>query len=175
MDKLKQLSATLKKANIPHEIDLKGLKYINGNYYLHAALLDGKLETYGNLNQQYGSRTDWRENLSVEQVFNRIKWCHDGNKPLEYLPPHGKSMKEWNESRENFDKFVEVGDIVDVDIYNHFLNILPPAYNSLGLLQVGEPVDYVKGKPTFSTFTKDTDGFWMYRGECFWGSCEAVG
>ena len=44
-------------------------------------------------------------------------------------------------------------------IYNHFLNVLPPAYWNNGILQVGEPADTFGGKFTFSTFTKVNNRF----------------
>lgn len=36
-------------------------------------------------------------------------------------------------------QYLQVGDIVDEDIYSHFVNVLPPATLNQTLVQMGEP------------------------------------
>ena len=84
-------------------------------------------------------------------------------------------MEDWeNSGLGSFDEFFFPGDTVSEDVYDNFLDILPPATMRQNLLQVGEPAaheyDPEKGKyrATYSTFVR-TDGLWWYAGECFLG------
>lgn len=84
-----------------------------------------------------------------------------------------KSMEDWeNSGITSFGDFFAPGDLVADDVYDNFLNILPPATMSKNLLQVGEPANHVedpqtgKYRPTYMTFTR-VDGQWRYAGECF--------
>ena len=84
-----------------------------------------------------------------------------------------KSMADWeNSGITSFSDFFAPGDLVTDDVYDNFLNILPPATMSKNLLQVGEPANHVedpqtgKYRPTYMTFTR-VDGQWRYAGECF--------
>lgn len=79
-----------------------------------------------------------------------------------------KTYKDW-EGR--LEEYLNVGDEIDEEMYNHFLNVLPPAYWNNGILQVGEPADTFGGKFTFSTFTKVNNRF-FYKGECYRGETE---
>ena len=86
-----------------------------------------------------------------------------------------KSMQSWEESGlGSFDEFFLPGDTVTEDVYDNFLDILPPATMRQNLLQVGEPAahekdpDTGKYRATYSTFVR-TDGLWWYAGECFLG------
>ena len=77
-----------------------------------------------------------------------------------------KTFKDWMESSCNtLNEFVKPGDIVDEEMYNHFLNIMPPLIFSSTLLQVSEPCDYLQGGNTYITFQKE-NGNWIYKGEC---------
>lgn len=76
-----------------------------------------------------------------------------------------KTYENWEGS---LDKYLKVGDKVDEEMYEHFLNVLPPLVNRTNMLQVSEPYDYVDGKNTYTTFTKE-NGYWTYRGNCHKG------
>ena len=86
-----------------------------------------------------------------------------------------KSMEDWeNSGLGSFDEYFFPGDTVADDVYDNFLNILPPASMRQNLLQVGEPAAHEKDpetgkyRATYLTFVR-TDGLWWYAGECFLG------
>lgn len=77
-----------------------------------------------------------------------------------------KTYKKWLESDyDTIDKYLQPGDIVDKEMYEHFLNIIPPLVYTDRLLQVGEACDFIGGKNTYTTFEL-VSGNWIYRGEC---------
>lgn len=75
-------------------------------------------------------------------------------------------MNDWNKLSD-----LPVGCMVDEDVYDYFLNILPPLGNSWNyLLQVSEAVDQVNGLPTYNTFISTPFGkVWRYCGACWRG------
>lgn len=86
-----------------------------------------------------------------------------------------KSMEDWeNSGLGSFDEYFFPGDTVTEDVYLNFLNILPPAVNRGGLLQVGEAAAFEtdpetgKQRSTYTTFA-NVNGEWWYAGECFIG------
>ncbi len=86
-----------------------------------------------------------------------------------------KTYEAWSNSGScTFDDYVNIGDSVDVEIVLNFLELLPPASNREGYMQVGElhssELDEKKGKyrSTYMTFEKVGDT-WYYRGYCFLG------
>lgn len=87
-----------------------------------------------------------------------------------------KRFKDWPENL-NIGQYLQVGDVVDKEMYEHFLNILPPHYYFGGMLQVGGVCDHVEDngflKPTYLTFVGDRNSDnWIFKGECF--SREAI-
>lgn len=83
-----------------------------------------------------------------------------------------KTYRGWLESDANtIEEYLNVGDIVDEEMYLHFLNIMPPLIDLSNLLQTAEPYDFVGGKATYLTFEK-VDGQWTYRGNCYKGETE---
>lgn len=98
-----------------------------------------------------------------------------------------KTIKGWERftdehSGENtdWDAYCKPGDTVGEDVYDYFLNILPPRHLSQGLMQVGEPHSHMmnpetgKYQATYATFETigKSDGamFYRYCGNCFTGS-----
>jgi hypothetical protein len=98
-----------------------------------------------------------------------------------------KTIKGWEKfadehSGENtdWDAYCKPGDTVGEDVYDYFLNILPPRHLSQGLMQVGEPHSHMmnpetgKYQATYATFETigKSDGaiFYRYCGNCFAGS-----
>ena len=63
------------------------------------------------------------------------------------------------------------GCMVDEDVYDHFLNILPPLGDSWNyLLQVSEAIDHVNGRTTYNTFIATSyTKVWRYCGACWRG------
>jgi hypothetical protein len=82
--------------------------------------------------------------------------------------PESKPVKTragWGESKLNLNQYLQVGDLVDEDMADYFLGVLPPAHYSSTVIQVGEPYSHVQGRPTFPTISKSAEG-WRYRGNC---------
>ena len=83
-----------------------------------------------------------------------------------------KTMKEWEKSDiDNFDDYVLPGDIVGEDIIKHFRNVQIPKTDTAYMLQMGEAQNFIEGKNTYMTFTKELKG-WVYRGNCHRGEKE---
>lgn len=87
-----------------------------------------------------------------------------------------KTIEGWqNSGCHSWDEYCKPGDLVDQEVADYFLNILPPRTMRKGYFQVGEPhshaVDPVKMKNsgTYATFAKVRDGIWQYKGNCFPG------
>ena len=86
-----------------------------------------------------------------------------------------KTLEGWEKSNtKTIEEYLKVGDKVDLDMYVHFLNILPPRIDYSNYLQVGgvcnhSPDKEGKLRPTFLTFSKDVDNDWIFNGECFYG------
>lgn len=80
-----------------------------------------------------------------------------------------KTMAGWHESNANgFTNYVQVGDEVSEDIFDYFLNVLPPIYWTARLMQCSEPNNHVDGKPTYTTFKRE-GGKIYYAGDCHRG------
>ncbi|RJX40956.1 hypothetical protein D3P09_02760 [Paenibacillus pinisoli] len=77
-------------------------------------------------------------------------------------------LKRYADWKGSLKDFLQIGDEVDEDIVNHFLNVLPPVSWSSTLLQMGEPYSHVGGRPTFATLKRD-GGRWFYAGCCYCG------
>lgn len=89
-----------------------------------------------------------------------------------------KTMNGWGKYADenhdgSWDKYCKAGDLVDEEVYNYFLNVLPPRGMGRGYLQVGEPYssafdpEFGKWRQTYSTFRRVQKGVWMYLGHCF--------
>jgi len=76
-----------------------------------------------------------------------------------------KTYLQWSESRQVLSKFLQIGDIVDEEIEEYFLNVLPPITWNNNIIQIGEPCDNVEGKNTYSTLKRTSEG-WIWAGEC---------
>ncbi|MGG1669992.1 hypothetical protein ACIFOE_04945 [Paenibacillus sp. NRS-1783] len=66
-----------------------------------------------------------------------------------------------------------IGDVVEQKWVDQFIGILPPAWNSSDLIQLGEVYTFTNGKAVYQTL-KITDKGWVYAGICFLGSSENV-
>ena len=90
-----------------------------------------------------------------------------------------KTLSGWRESGlPSVEDYLEVGDEVDSEMLDYFLNVLPPRTNRAGLLQAGGEISTAKNigggwLPTHLTF-KQQGGTWRYAGRCFAGSAEPV-
>jgi len=79
-----------------------------------------------------------------------------------------KTVREWEQSGLNLTPYLSVGDEVEPAFADWALNIMPPAYWSHRIIQVGEPANHVEGKAIFATFYKD-GGTWRFGGYCHRG------
>lgn len=102
-------------------------------------------------------------------------------KTLEGWSEFAKAARETGSSRGDWDDYCKPGDYVSKEVFDHFLNILPPHSWKGDYLQVGEPYDRRKNpetgkfQNTYSTFdiggikTSDGSKTYMYLGNCFSG------
>ncbi len=116
----------------------------------------------------------WVEDLLID---TRRTEEPDNRKPMDSF--NGKPVYNWDHV---YWEIMEPGSYVDRAIYEHMLNVLPPAYWTRDVLQVGEPYSH-KANPehdnrceaTYSTFVRVTDEVWEYRGHCFRGKTTESG
>ncbi|MHB2008602.1 MAG: hypothetical protein ACYCOX_11205 [Acidobacteriaceae bacterium] len=80
-----------------------------------------------------------------------------------------KTYSGWGESRQSLDHYLQIGDVVDQEMADYFVNVLPPAFMSGLLVQIGEPVNDVAGRPTFATLQRNSARQWVYAGNCYCG------
>lgn len=97
-----------------------------------------------------------------------------------------KTMQEWKKLSEETENqiswydFAKPGDLVDKEIFNHFLNVIPPKKYGAGYLQVGEPYSREFNKntgkmaDTYMTFEQVEYGVYRYCGNCFLGERENI-
>ncbi|VBB08487.1 Hypothetical protein LUCI_3759, partial [Lucifera butyrica] len=83
--------------------------------------------------------------------------------------------KDWEG---DLDSFLEVGDLVDEEFVDYFINVLPPACMNGQCVQMGEPYSHNpdkdgKWRATYSTLKNSPEG-WRYAGHCFRGQTEPV-
>lgn len=84
-----------------------------------------------------------------------------------------KTKKGWDSSGKNLGEYLQIGDMVDDEMMDYFLGVLPPATFRSNLIQIGEPYDHVRGRATFSTIYKPLEvcKYWLYAGHCYRGEC----
>jgi hypothetical protein len=81
-----------------------------------------------------------------------------------------KTLEQWNKSRQTLDEFLQVGDVVDDAMADYFVGVLPPACMTGHIVQIGEPVSDVGGRPTYATLHRAYVGMpWVYAGNCHRG------
>jgi hypothetical protein len=96
-----------------------------------------------------------------------------------------KSMKGWNEfdngENEEFGDYFKPGDLVTEDVYDYFLDILPPVSFSKDYLQAGGAIMTAfnrktkRHESTYMTFiSTPTKGIYKFCGYCFVGEKEDV-
>jgi hypothetical protein len=82
-----------------------------------------------------------------------------------------KTLGQWNASRTDLDHFLQIGDFVDQAMADYALGVLPPAYCTSNMVQIGEPYSHVDGKETYTTFYRSSENEpWEYRGHCHLGN-----
>jgi hypothetical protein len=87
---------------------------------------------------------------------------------------HGTGLTKTCEGwKGNLDSYLQIGDLVDDEMYDYFLEVLPPAYWSSRILQIGEPVSHGEWGATYATLRRTANG-WMYAGNCYRGQDNAA-
>src|SRR5690606_4445749 len=76
-----------------------------------------------------------------------------------------KTFAGWKGS---MSQYLQVGDIVDEEMVDYFLTVLPPACWKMNLVQIGEPHSHINGRPVFATIAKHGQ-HWYFKGYCFRG------
>jgi hypothetical protein len=79
-----------------------------------------------------------------------------------------KTYENWNGS---LNEYLQIGDLVDEEMQNYFIDVLPPATMNGTCIQIGEPYSHVNGKATYPTL-KSTGKGWAYAGHCHRGETE---
>lgn len=85
-----------------------------------------------------------------------------------------KKIKTYKEWKGDITEYLNINDIVDNEIIEHFRNVLPPKTDTSYTLQGGEAYDHIlddktnKYKGIYITFNKE-NGNWIYKGICFIG------
>jgi len=82
-----------------------------------------------------------------------------------------KTYHEWSASGTSLENYADLGDEVDEAIVDNFLEMLPPACHTSGLVQMGEPHEHITDesgnfRPTYMTFER-IGSKWYFRGYCF--------
>lgn len=80
-----------------------------------------------------------------------------------------KTYDGWKDSK--LSEYLQIGDLVDEDMFNYFLNVLPPATLTHNIIQIGEAYDHYEGQPTYITLKRTPEG-WEYAGHCLRGQVE---
>ncbi|MGC5326994.1 hypothetical protein [Brevibacillus sp. SYSU BS000544] len=82
-----------------------------------------------------------------------------------------KCLRDWKGS---LNEYLSIGDLVDDEFVDHFLNVMPPACWTSQVIQLGEPHSHINGKATFATLKRTPEG-WRYAGHCYRGQTTNVG
>ena len=86
-----------------------------------------------------------------------------------------KTLQQWNKSGQTLDGFLQIGDAVDDEMADYFVGVVPPACMTGHLVQIGEPVSNVDGRPTYATLHRAYVGMpWVYVGNCHRGKFPAA-
>lgn len=89
------------------------------------------------------------------------------SKGTEFLQK-GIPFKRYKDCNKPFTEYLQVGDIVDDEIAQYFIEVLPPVTMQFDLIQMGEPYSHVECKATYLTLGRTSLG-WQYKGICHKG------
>ena len=76
-----------------------------------------------------------------------------------------KTFEQWQADNHTISEFLRIGDAIDTEFVNYFIEVLPPACMSERCIQLGEPSkhDPKTGKPMFETLQREGCR-WIYKG-----------
>jgi hypothetical protein len=86
-----------------------------------------------------------------------------------------KTFANW---KNGLTQYLKIGDLVDEEMVNYFIDVLPPATFNSNLIQIGEPYSHEKDsngnyRATYSTLKNTCEG-WEYCGNCFRGDTKNI-
>lgn len=79
-----------------------------------------------------------------------------------------KTLAGWRSSQQQLTPYLSPGDEVEPAFADWALDLLPPAFWTSQVVQIGEPHSHVNGRPTFATFHKQ-GSTWFFAGYCHRG------
>lgn len=77
-----------------------------------------------------------------------------------------KTFADWERTKLPLDQYLQYGNFVDQAMIDWAISTVPPAVQRSTFVQIGEPVDCVRDRDTFTTFIK-VGNDWQYRGACW--------
>lgn len=80
-------------------------------------------------------------------------------------------LKKYSDWHGSLNEYLQPGDLVDEEMVDHFINVLPPATLNGSIIQMGEPYSHVNGRPTYHTLHRTSEG-WCYAGCCHRGKTQ---
>lgn len=112
--------------------------------------------------------------LTPEQRLEALELVRTERKKITDSYPV-KTYEGWERSGlPTFDDYCFIGDTVDEEMVDYFINVVPPACMSSACAQCGEPVSYEGDeqgnyRQTYTTFHRVGDKSWRFDGHCFRG------
>ena len=141
--------------------------------YHTTAVVNAYLLTIGVVVHPCGNGED--VHLTMKQAADILKVIQEARNAIKYSGKP-KSLQGWHDSGlGDLDEYLAYGDEVDEELAHEQMNVVPPHYRSMGIIQVGEPYTDVKSKngryrPVFGTFLLKGKGdrtYWEWIGYCF--------
>ena len=75
-----------------------------------------------------------------------------------------KTLKEWTDSKLNFEGYVKPGDEIDGDLYWYFMEVLPPVDIGKNFFLLGEAISHDEnGRALYSLFV-ECEGRFYFKG-----------
>lgn len=121
-----------------------------------------------------------RMNMQIEYAKDNFEYCAE-EMLRKMFPELYKEEKLYNGKRIyslSDATLLKIGDYVDDKWVNNVRDILPPAYCTSEIVQLGEPYSFELNQETgkyesiYATYRKITDGIWEYCGHHFKGRIE---
>lgn len=154
-----------------HSREIVEFDIMSGDEYITTCVVDVEFLLYGIRKFPCGSGDDVR--LSARQQLEILELVQEERKKLT-SGVEVKTMEGWRRSGLTFDDYFFPGDVVEEDIVDHFVNVVPPVTLQRGCVQVGEEHseerdENGKYRPTYATFHRVVDGLCRFDGYCFKG------
>lgn len=85
-----------------------------------------------------------------------------------------KSYADWNCDLKDY---LQIGDLVDEEMVDYFISVMPPATMNGECVQMGEAYSHIKGRATYATLSRTrqealSNKPWKYAGNCYRGETQ---